>query len=885
MGQDLIGRTFGRYRVDAKIGQGGMGIVFEATDETLKRVVALKVLGDGIVSDAARKARFMREARLAAALTHANIATVHDVGETEDGHVFIAMELVRGATLRQRLAGGPLGTSAALRIARDVARALVKAHALGIVHRDLKPDNIMVSEELDVKILDFGLAKPIDLEGANDPPSSRDAVGAVSASATLDGHIVGTPGYMSPEQAAGRPVDVRTDFFALGVLLYEMTTGVRPFTGASVAEILCATTHDEPARPSAITASVSRDLERLILRCLEKNADARFADAPELLAALDLLRDARDRDSPIASPAASTTSATDVGALKTQESFVGTTAPERRRVPRLLLLAIAASSIAASAAAVYVVRDRARAKWAGTTSAPSQSATPVTDLPPPPSRNPDLLAEYAAGMQALRDDDWGIAESHFEHVVSLDPLLALGHLRLAMVGEGTLDESIRRDHFARTIPLRSQLSPRDRAMMEALEPVLQRLHEDRIEAAERLRAMSLLYPGDVEIQDWLGILEQTNVRGLAAAEHAIALDPHDGQALQTRGDVLSTLGRSADARISFERCGAVSPGSAECFLGLMWLDSMEGRCDDAERDARRAVDRDPHLVGNLACVMFGAGRPLEAVREVVDQEASSSPGSWQAIMDQTRLALVTGDFVKARALAEKYEALADANPRSPFRDHLFPALVLTAIAGEIGDDDDVLRRAWSFVSRSDTWSKSSQTDSGMDPALWLARRTLRPGGLSREGFALRRAAWIDGQRRALAHPGLVWTYAYASTAETPEEAREALAILPEFAPLSSFVYHVGIPDAEVGSVYLLAGEVDLAITHLTKALATCGAFRHPFVHTRAALQLGEALESKGDSPGACAAYAKVLTRWGSAKPRSISADKARARRSALGCPP
>src|SRR4051812_26698428 len=163
MGQDLVGRLFGRYRIEAKIGQGGMGTVFEATDETLKRAVALKVLGDGIVSDSVRKGRFMREARLAAAMTHANIATVHDVGETDDGHVFIAMELVRGTTLRARLARGPLGMRAALRIARDVARALVKAHALGIVHRDLKPDNIMVSEDLEVKILDFGLAKPIDV--------------------------------------------------------------------------------------------------------------------------------------------------------------------------------------------------------------------------------------------------------------------------------------------------------------------------------------------------------------------------------------------------------------------------------------------------------------------------------------------------------------------------------------------------------------------------------------------------------------------------------------------------------------------------------------------------------------------------------------------------
>ncbi|MBK7579741.1 MAG: serine/threonine protein kinase [Myxococcales bacterium] len=281
----LPGQIVGGYRIDGKLGEGGMGVVYAAIDPKLNRSVALKVLPDNIGSD--RRARFLREARSASAVDHPSIAMVFAVGE-DAGSIFIAMERVYGVTLRAHLIShaGPLSESDALRIIREIASALSKAHAVGVVHRDLKPENLMLTEDGRIKILDFGLAK---LRGAEDSTGERE----VSEFATREGRILGTPSYMSPEQAKGGRVDARSDLFSLGVVLYELLSGKRPFIGSTTMALLIAIDRDDYEPLAKACPGADAPLEALLARCLAKLPEDRFATADALVAAIDGLPWAR----------------------------------------------------------------------------------------------------------------------------------------------------------------------------------------------------------------------------------------------------------------------------------------------------------------------------------------------------------------------------------------------------------------------------------------------------------------------------------------------------------------------------------------------------------------------------------------------------------------
>jgi TolB-like protein/Tfp pilus assembly protein PilF len=309
----LIGRTIAHYKITDAIGAGGMGEVYRATDTKLSRDVALKVLPVDMARDPERLARFQREARAVAALNHPNIVTIFSVEEFEGLH-FITMELVEGRSLDRLIPSGGLSADKIVEIAQALCGALAAAHEKGIIHRDLKPANVMVTADGRVKVLDFGLAK--ETRAAN----SADAT-MTSASNTKAGVVMGTPAYMSPEQIAGRAVDYRTDIFSLGVVLYEMSTGRRPFEAQSSAELASSILRDTPPLVTDARSDLPADLARIIQHCLVKNAPERFASAQEIRSGL---RGVATTPAPVRAPALTSSRAAtqpDSGSARADEGF------------------------------------------------------------------------------------------------------------------------------------------------------------------------------------------------------------------------------------------------------------------------------------------------------------------------------------------------------------------------------------------------------------------------------------------------------------------------------------------------------------------------------------------------------------------------------------
>jgi serine/threonine protein kinase/Tfp pilus assembly protein PilF len=398
----MIGKVVSHYRILDRLGKGGMGEVYLAEDTNLGRRVAIK-FPTLTSNERDFRARFLREARAISELSNPHIATLYDYGETSDGHPFLVMELVQGRTLARMMRKGQMTLPLALQIIEDVALALTDAHARGIVHRDIKPQNIMVNDRGQVKVLDFGLAKQLN----EDPITvSEPEAQTLLNMHTRSGALVGTPAYLSPEQAMGGNVDARSDLFALGGVFYECVTGQPAFPGSNLIEIAANVIHVEPPPPSTVNPDLPPELDSVILRALAKNAEKRYQSAAELISDVRSVRNALHDDSSntVIKPRSSMMS------ISTTRHTTLTNLSQMLRRPRVPVWYVLVGVLGVLIATGIIWRW-----W-----------RPSPHVPSAEARN-----WYDIGTNALRDGAYFQASKALERAVAMDDKYVLAHARLA----------------------------------------------------------------------------------------------------------------------------------------------------------------------------------------------------------------------------------------------------------------------------------------------------------------------------------------------------------------------------------------------------------------------------------------------------------------------
>jgi serine/threonine-protein kinase len=872
-----LGTRFGRFLVQSVLGQGGMGCVYRAHDTTLDRPVALKLITATPAGDVdERHARLLREAKAAAALDHPNAVSIYDVGEI-DGTAFIAMELVTGRTLRAQI-GSDAGWWQKLRWLLDIAEALEAAHRAGIVHRDVKPENVMVREDGRVKVLDFGIARrtagpPADPSA---PTATRDQIPGLTAA----GAAPGTPLYMSPEQLRAEPLDPRSDQFSWGVVAYELLGGRLPWSVTGAVAILSQVLSTDAKPLHLVVEGIPKAVGKVVARAMSKARGDRFGSMGELIATLAPLMTGAAAGGPVERPA----------------GVPPSHALRRRLIVALTLLA--AVSAVASVGWRATRRGRAapsRASQPASVPASMASVAPRDGLST--SSSAKALAAFKAGRAAIRQGDAaGIAD--FARATDLDPsfgaawvTLALYEFGLAITGEASY-----RDALRKAMQLRDSLDERDAALLWSLEPGLS-VPMDVRAVGRRFQEAARRFPNDAELASFSGVFMAFNgdmEPALRELDRAVALDRGSAMTLATRGQAQAYLGVTDAALSSLDHALRIAPTASIAFLIRKQILEQKGECARMELEAHARIangsqdDLTAHL--DLADALASQGRPLAAVETALAQRWSRAPASERKateLRDRVALALAAGDFARAEAEAGALERVVRPDPVE--LNHLPPLIALLQVYEETDRPAPAATLAQDYLVRRDAWTKEMWLDdyaASVTPMPRLLDALQRGGRIDAAEYGRRREAFlVDWATRGGGWPlalRYIWFYAFARSARTPEQAREALAARAQYSPLPSH-RPLTLADAHEGHVLLLAGRPAEAVPVLRRATRICRALSDAVEHTRAHLWLGEALEQTGDAAGACAAYRVVQDRWGHARPRSITAETARARARGLRC--
>jgi serine/threonine-protein kinase len=557
-----------------------------------------------------------------------------------------------------------------------------------------------------------------------------------------------------------------------------------------------------------------------------------------------------------------------------------------------VLVPVVASVVAATVALVGARSNLRRAP------APSSSAPPrptkMTDLPPPHATSAEALSAYQSALRKLRDGDAQLSAGRdLAHATELEPSFAAAQLRYALVHfASNADEG--RQSLALAVEHRDALSERDQVLLGAAQAWIQSQPADASTFARRMREAFARYPLDAELGYYASRAAEESgdpAGEIEFADRALALDPGFGAAYAKKIDGLEYSGDLDGALTTIRDCAERAPNPTWCLLDQNSLDAQAGNCERLGETSRQLLARDPSTADPyywLANAAYARGQPLETVRELLHQRVDRLRPALQPVIELWNLwalDVLTGDFESAAGRARELEKSASAASNQTL--HARAALWAMAVAEESGRTTEAARAAQEFLQRKEAWLAEPRADDwamSRDPTLRLVLGERRAGLISPADFESTQQRWVDARLGGCGttYRPFVWLHGYAAVSETPEDARLALAELPKYEPLSRYTPWA-LGDAYTGTTYFLAGRNEEAIPFLRRAARSCEATQYPFEHTGANLVLGQALAAAGDRDGACAAYGVVLGRWGKARPRSISAEKARALARDLGC--